>query len=110
MTGPSFGKRGLASAPQAPPPRRLRSNAVTIGVVGALGLGLTGAVGYQEYHCWPPKQGEPDTRPHWCFHHSSSHYGGGHGWGFASGGGGSSVGHASFGGFGGHGAGHGGGS
>ena len=107
MTGPSFGKRGAAPTP---PPRRMRSNAVAIGVVGALGLSITSAVAYQEYHCWPPKQGQPDTRPNWCFHHSSSYRSsGGHGWGFASGGG-SSVGHASFGGFGGHGAGHGGGS
>ncbi|MDE3176798.1 MAG: hypothetical protein KGM15_11910 [Pseudomonadota bacterium] len=103
MTAPNFGKRGVAPGP----PRRLRSNAVTIGVVGALGLGLSGALAYQEYHCWPPRKGEPDTRPGWCFHHGS-YYGGGHGWGFGSGVGG--VGHASFGGFGAHGAGHGGGS
>lgn len=109
MTASRFGKRGPAPAPQPPPPRRMRSNAVAIGLISVFGLGVTGAVAYQEYYCWPPKQGQPDTRPNWCSHRRSSYRSSGHGWGFASGGG-SSVGHASFGGFGGHGAGHGGGS
>jgi len=105
---PSFGKRGLRGPPLGrppPPPRRMRSNVVAVGAVGLLALGLTGATAYQEYHCWPPKQGEPDERPQWCFTHSHSG-GGGHGF-FAGASGGSE--HASFGGFGAHGAGHGGG-
>ena len=111
---PSFGKRGLIGAPAVsrpkalkPAPRRMRSKAIAVGTVSLFALGFTGAAAYQEYHCWPPKRGELDTRPSWCFH-SGGHSSAGHGWGF--GGIGSSVGHAGFGGFGAHGAGHGGGS
>jgi hypothetical protein len=108
---PTFGKRGLIGAPalsappQAPPRRRLRSNAVVVGAVGLLALGGAALGSYREYHCQPPKKGEPDNRPGWCFSRGYGHSSGGHGWGFAGG-----VGHASFGGFGAHGAGHGGGS
>ena len=108
---PSFGKRPLRGplpGRPPPPPRRMRSNVVAVGAVGLLALGLTGATAYQEYHCWPPKQGEPDERPQWCFTHSHSGGGGGHGF-FSGGGGSGGSEHASFGGFGGHGEGHGGG-
>ena len=116
-TAPTFGKRGLKGAPALggrapaePPRRRMRSNAVAIGALGLFGLGFTGATAYQEYHCWPPKSGEPDTRPNWCFHSGYGHSSAGHGWGFAGSGSGAGVGHASFGGFGAHGSAHGGGS
>jgi hypothetical protein len=115
-TPPSFGKRGLIGGPAvgrpptlAAPPRRMRSNTVVVGAVGLFALSFSSAAAYQEYHCWPPKRGEPDTRPSWCFHSGGyGHSSAGHGWGFASVG--SGIGHASFGGFGAHGAGHGGGS
>ena len=114
-TPPTFGRRGLKGAPSLGPkpapssPRRMRSNMVAVGAVGLFGLGLTGAVAYQEYRCRTPGLDEPDTRPNWCFSHNDDYSGGGHGWGFAAGGG-SGIGHASFGGFGAAGAGHGGGS
>ena len=115
VTPPSFGKRGLTSAPfpaPAPAPRRLRSRIVVIAGAGALALGVAAAASeWRSQRCAPRAPGDPDRRPDWCDRHSSSS--GGHGWGFAGGGArgaGASVGHGSFGGFGATGAGHGGGS
>ncbi len=113
VSEPSFGKRGLKSAPfPAPPPRRLRSHIVVVAGVGLLALGVAAAAGeWRDQRCRPRAPGDPEPRPDWCDSHGSSHSGG-HGWGFAGGRGGSgaSVGHASFGGFGATGAGHGSGS
>ena len=114
-TPPSFGKRGLkTTAPAPPPPRRWRSDVVVIGAVGALALTVAAAAEWRDHRCRPRAPDDPDPRPHWCDStggsHSSGYYSGGHGYGFSSGGGesaGSS--HASFGGFGAHGSGHGGG-
>jgi hypothetical protein len=86
----------------------MRSNAVVIGSVALLAAGLGGAAAYQQNRCQPPEQGEPDARPQWCFGHGS---GGGHGgWGFFSRSSGGGWAHATFGGFGFHGFGHGGGA
>ena len=127
---PNFGKRGMnvgrSSAPIPPPPpaapRRLRSQTVVIGALGALMLGGVAYAEWRRDQCKPPQNVQQDpngtwVRPAWCDHsYSSGHsYGTGHGF-YAGGGsyggggsyaGGAANGHASFGGFGSHGAGHG---
>jgi hypothetical protein len=111
MTAPTFGKRGLTTAPPASPTRRLRSGVVVVGAVGALALSVAAAAEWREQRCRVRDLNDPDPRPASCDSHSGGHSSGGHGWGLFSGGhsGGGSIGHAAFGGFGGHASGHGGG-
>lgn len=115
VTEPTFGKRELKGAPlmrapfPAPPPRRLRSRIVIVAGVGLLALGVAGAAAdWRDQRCRPRAPGDPEPSRDGCDLHGGSY--GGHGFGFFGGGAGVVVGHASFGGFGATGAGHGGGS
>jgi hypothetical protein len=83
----------------------MRSRTVAIGVIGALALSAAAAGEWREHRCGERAPGDPDPRPAWCDSHGGG-YSSGHG--FYSGSGGGDA-HASYGGFGAHGSGHGGG-
>jgi hypothetical protein len=105
---------GLAGAPVGPSTRRKRTLTISLVTMGSLAIGgfaLMEAL-HRRTNC-PPDQANPDQSA--CANSSSHGGSGGHGWGGgssrASSTSSSSSSHAvSFGGFGGHGAAHGGGS